>query len=111
MGCYNSPPLESDFALEVILRKQLRILLAHLGLGFLRPLRAFPVLPLNFNQVHYLIPQGLHLLIQNFHRLLNVVQAIIDLDVFQWDHNFLVSYTLSPLGNMDGIMDLTQLLR
>ena len=53
----------------------------HLGLGFPCPLRASPVLSLNFDQVQYLVPQGLHFLIHNCYMLINVVQAIIDLNV------------------------------
>lgn len=81
--CYNSPALESNFVLKVNLCEEIRIMLSHLSLRLPCPLRACSMFPLNFNQFHYLILQGLHLPIQNRHRPLDVIKATIELNVLQ----------------------------
>lgn len=48
-GCYNSPPLEIDFVLEICYHKQLGVMLFHRLLGFPRPLETLLVLPLQLN--------------------------------------------------------------
>lgn len=110
-GFYKSPPLESYFTLEVSLRKQIGVIFKHLRLELPSPLWAHLMLPLNLDQVHHLVPQGLQLPIHSFHRPLNVVHAIIDPNVLQGNYNFLINHALPWLGNMEGIMNLIQLCR
>ena len=80
-GYYNSPPLRSDLVLKVGIWEQIRVMLTNLSLGLPSPLKAYPMLPLNFDHVHQLIPQGLHILIQDFRRPIDVIQSTIDLNV------------------------------
>ena len=60
---------------------------------------------------HYLVPQGLHLPIQNCHRPLDIIHATIILNFLQRNHNHLIDNTLSQLGKIEGLVNLIQLLR
>ena len=71
--CNKSPLLESDFAREVSLREQIRVMIKHIRFRLPNLLWSLPVLPLNLDQVHHLVPHGIHLPIQNCHRPLDVI--------------------------------------
>ena len=93
-GCCNTPPLESDFILEVSRYKHIRVMLTHLSLGLPSPFKAFLMQLLNIDQVHHLVPQGLHIPIQNRHRPLDIIQETINTNVLQGNHNYLIGHIL-----------------
>ena len=92
-GCYSSPLLELDFVLEVCHLKQLRVMLFPLVLRFPHLLFTLSVMPLHFHEIHHLVLQGLHPHIKDRHLSVYIIQAIIYLNVHQWNHCGIINQT------------------
>ena len=68
------------------------------------------MLLLHLHQLHLLVLKDVHLPIQNHNGPLNVVQALIDLNVFQGNNCGLVRDTLPKLRHMEGVVYLAELV-
>ena len=70
LGCYNSPPLEIDFVLEVSASQQLRTVHTPLHFWHSGSPRTLSLLPPDFKCPNHLVTQGLCLLITDEDRRL-----------------------------------------
>lgn len=59
--CYNSHIHELNFFLKILTQKHICLVLAHIHIGLLIPLRNLPMMPLNLGQGHHLVAQGLYI--------------------------------------------------
>ena len=46
-----------------------------------------------------------------YHVIIYIVQALIDQNIIQGNHCLIIQYTLSQLRNMEGVVNLTKVLR
>ena len=100
--------LELDFILEVCCREEIRELLMHIRLP--HPDGTPLMLPLDIEQRHHVVAQGLQLPIQDLHWSRHIIQATIDLNIIQRDNRELISHTLPKTRNMEGVVELAELV-
>src|ERR1044071_5679502 len=80
--------------LECFLRKEMRILRLHLILPFPCIFRSPVRVPPNLNDTNLAVTQAANLVIKDLYRFFHNPKTIINLDLFQWNDERLVSQTL-----------------
>lgn len=75
------------------------------------PFRTLLVLALHLHQAHLLATQDFRPPVDNLYQLLNIIQAVIELNFIERHDCCLIVHIHPQMGNMEGAMNLIKLIR